>query len=121
MLAHPMPTTLEIPNTYGPFEVLEAIGHGGTATVYKACHQSTGQIAALKVFPSFLMLEPGAVERFRRELTVIRPLRHPNIVRALDLGDQNGVPYLVLEYVPCQNIDERLKQQGPLTPAEAVA
>ena len=116
-----MDSTMDIPKSVGPFEVLKAIGQGGSAQVYKARHKSTGQIVALKVGPSFLMLEPGAVERFRRELTVIRPLQHPNIVRALDLGEQDGVPYLVLEYVPGQNLDQHVKQQGPLTPAEAVA
>jgi len=116
-----MNTVMDIPKSFGPFEVLEAIGQGGSATVYKVRHASTEMIAALKVGPSNLMLEPGAVERFRREFTVIRPLDHPNVVRALAQGEQDGVPYIVLEYVPGENLDDRLKQKGALTVEEAVA
>lgn len=116
-----MDTSMDIPKSVGPFEVLETIGQGGSATVYKVRHQSTGMIAALKVGPSHLMPEPGAVERFRREFTVIRPLEHLNVVRALALGEQDGIPYIVLEYVPGQNLADRLKQTGPLTPAETAA
>jgi serine/threonine protein kinase len=116
-----MNTITDIPRSFGPFEVLEAIGQGGSATVYKVRHKSTEMIAALKVGPSYLMLQPGAVERFRREFTVIRPLEHPNVVRALAQGEQDGVPYIVLEYVPGENLDDRLKQRGPLTLEETVA
>jgi serine/threonine protein kinase len=112
---------MDLPKTFGTFEVLEHIGRGATATVYKVRGKYTGKIAALKVGPSMLMLEPSAVERFRRELTVIRPLEHPNIVRALGSGEQDGIPYLVLEYVPGQNLDQRLKERGPLSPPQALA
>jgi len=116
-----MNTLIDNPKTFGPFEGLEEIGRGGSATVYKVRHKTTGLIAALKVGPSYLMLEPGAIERFRREFTVIRPLEHPNIVRALAQGEQDGVPYIVLEYVPGENLEGRLKQKGTLTLAEAVS
>ncbi len=116
-----MNTIMEMPKSIGPFEVLKTLGQGGTAIVYQARHTPTGRIVALKVGPSIMILEPGAAQRFRRELTVIRPLAHPNIVRALAQGDDKGVPYLVLEYVPGQTLDNHLKQNGPLNPAETVA
>jgi serine/threonine protein kinase len=111
---------MDIPKAFGAYEVLEPIGQGATATVYKVRHKLWGSIAALKVGPSFLMLDPRAIERFRRELTVMRPLAHPNIVRALAQGEQDGLPYLVLEYVPGQNLGQRLQEKGSLTPAEAL-
>jgi serine/threonine protein kinase len=120
-MSDPMHFAEEMPKSIGPFDVLEEIGHGGSATVYKVRHTPTGKVAALKVFPRFLKLEPGAVERFKRELTVIRPLQHPNIVRAVGQGEQDDMPYLVLEYVPGQNLDARIKEKGALSVEETVA
>jgi serine/threonine protein kinase len=120
MTKHALTVPTDTPRTFGPYEVLEKIGQGATATVYKVRHVATGNVVALKVGPQFLTLEAGAVERFQREVMVIRPLRHANVVRALDHGEQDGIPYLVLEYVPAQNLEERLKQHGPLTPPEGV-
>jgi tRNA A-37 threonylcarbamoyl transferase component Bud32 len=106
------------PKTFGPFEVVGLIGRGGSATVYKVRHKPTGKLAALKVGPRYLQLEEGAVERFQQEFTAIQPLQHPNVVRPLAMGQQDGTAYLVLEFVPGQNLDERLKEKGALAPAE---
>src|SRR5262245_58716689 len=62
--------------TLGPFEMLKVIGRGASATVYKARHKPSGKLAAVKVLPRLLGLEPAALERFRREFTVIRQLQH---------------------------------------------
>ena len=112
---------LESPKTIGPFELLEVLGRGGTATVFKARHVPTGKIVAAKVGTGFLALEPAALERFKREFTAISQLRHPNLVRALALGKEKGVPYLVLEFVPGQNLQQRLKCNGPLVREEATS
>lgn len=105
----------------GPFEILQTIGRGASSTVYKARHIPTGKYAAIKVGPNFLELEPDALERFKREFTVIRELRHPNLVHPLALGEHNQVPYLVLEYVSGQNLEDFLKQHGSLPVEDAVA
>jgi serine/threonine protein kinase len=110
-----------LPKSFGAFEVLAMIGRGGTAAVYKVRHKVTGELAALKVGPPYLQLEAGALDRFQQEFTAISPLSHPNVVRALSQGEQDGASYLVLELVPGQNLDEHLKQKGALTPADAVA
>jgi serine/threonine protein kinase len=107
-----------VPPTFGPFEVVAPIGRGATAIVYKVRHKPTGMFAALKVGPDFGHLEEGAAERFEQEFTAIRPLEHPNVVRPLAMGKQDGAPYLVLEYVPGQNLNERLQEHGPLSPHE---
>lgn len=115
-----MDTVSRIPPTrFGPYEVTATLGRGGNATVYKVRHSTTGAIAALKVGPPLLALEPDAAERFMQEFKAIAPLRHPSIVRALDVDEQDGVPYLVLEYVPGQSLDDALKEKGPLPVAEA--
>jgi serine/threonine-protein kinase len=111
----------KLPKAIGDFEVLDRIGQGGSGIIYKVRHQVTGEIAALKVSSSHFQLEARAVERFQQEFTAICPLRHPHLVRALSQGEQEGASYLVLEFVPGQNLDECLKQKGVFTPAGALA
>jgi eukaryotic-like serine/threonine-protein kinase len=106
---------------YGLFEVIDTIGSGGHATVYKVRHKQSGAIAAIKVGPHFLWLEPGATERFWQEYKAIAPLSHPSIVRALGWGERDGTPYLVLEYVPGQNLGECLKEHGALPTHRTIA
>jgi len=98
--------------SFGPYEVLETIGRGATATVYKVRDRRTDEVVALKAGPKFMGLEPGALERFRREFTAIRDLRHPNLVSAIGLHEEDGVPCLIMEYVPGQNLENRIKEHG---------
>lgn len=109
------------PQCFGPFAVVETIGQGAHATIYKVRHKDTGALAAVKVGPHFLWLEPGAMERFRQEFKAIAPLSHPSVVRALGLGEKDGNPYLVLEYVPGQSLDELLRQKGALPVDQTIA
>jgi serine/threonine-protein kinase len=109
------------PQAFGPYEVMGLIGRGGNATVYKVRHRTTGAVAALKAGPPLLKLEPDAAERFQQEFKAIAPLRHPSVARALALSEQDGVPYLVLEYVPGQSLDDWVKEKGPLPITQAVA
>jgi eukaryotic-like serine/threonine-protein kinase len=109
------------PKIFGPFEVLGKIGRGGNADVYKVRHRASGKLAALKVISRFLKLAPEVVQRFLQEFTVIRPLRHPNIVRAVGWGEHDGYNYLAMEFVPGQNLEDRLKEKGPLSAKETVA
>jgi serine/threonine protein kinase len=108
------------PKAIGPFEVLEMVGQGGCATVYKACYKPTGKLVAVKVGHGLMELEPAVLERFKREFTVIRRLRHPNLVRALGLGKENGTPFIVMEYVPGQNLERLLRSKGPCSLEETI-
>ena len=105
----------QVPKCIGPFEMLGKIGQGGFATVYKAQHQPTGKLVAIKVIPRALEQVPGILERFQREFTVIRALRHPHIVRSIGFGKEGEIAFVILEYVAGQNLDERLKQLGCLS------
>jgi serine/threonine protein kinase len=108
------------PRYFGLYEVIETIGRGSSATVYKARQTQTGEIVALKAGPRFMTLEPGALERFQREFSAIRDLRHPNLVAAQAIHEHDGTPYIVMEYVPGQNLEQRLKTDGPIAMDKAI-
>jgi serine/threonine protein kinase len=103
------------------FELLEELGQGSTATVYKARQRASGEVVAVKLGAGLLTLDQAVLERFRREFTVIRHLRHPNLVAALEIGEENQIPYLVLEYVNGPSLEKRLQEEGPMPPADALA
>jgi serine/threonine protein kinase len=105
--------------TVGPYEILARLGHGGMGTVFKARHQTTNDIVAVKVASQHVAQHPTLRTRFRTEYVVASRLSHPNLVRALDHGEEDGAPYLVMEFVPGEGLDQRLKN-GPLTEAKAV-
>src|SRR6266545_6882149 len=83
----------------GPYEVMEQVGRGGMATVFKAYHHALERMVAIKVLPDFLAEDPEFRERFRREAVAIAKLRHPNILAVFDHGEIEGQPYIVTEFV----------------------
>ena len=109
----------------GRYEILGALGAGGFATVYRALQRSTGQRVAIKVLtaparPDDPTRESGAVARFRRELTLIGALNHPNIVQLIDSGlTPAGEIFAVLELIEGDPLDEVLAREGPLSLPEA--
>src|SRR6266536_506802 len=70
----------------GPYEVMEQVGRGGMATVFKAYHHALERMVAIKVLPDFMAEDPEFRERFRREAIAIARLRHPNILTVFDQG-----------------------------------
>ncbi len=104
----------------GPYELLEVVGRGGMSTVHRGRHVTTGQIVAVKVMARKRAADPVLLQRFEQEFAVVRSFMHPHIVRGLDFGVCSGIPYLVMEYVAGQNLGQRVRQHGPLPPAEAV-
>lgn len=106
---------------YGDYLVLERVGSGGTAVVYRAKHQPTGQIVALKVMQQKDGQQNAEeASRFDREVRAVAKLNHPNIVMAYDAVYGEKEHYLVLEYVEGVNLDHRVRRGGPLPVAEAV-
>ena len=83
----------------GPYEVMEQVGRGGMATVFKAYHHALERMVAIKVLPDVLAEDPEFKERFRREAIAIARLRHPNILTVFDHGEFDGQPYIVTEFV----------------------
>ncbi|HKB00883.1 MAG TPA: bifunctional serine/threonine-protein kinase/formylglycine-generating enzyme family protein [Gemmataceae bacterium] len=103
----------------GEYRLLEQIGEGGMGTTYKALHARLERVVALKVLRPPLARDPTAVARFHREMLAIGRLQHPNIVHATDAGEARGLLYLVMEYVPGENLSRRVRRLGALPVEEA--
>ncbi len=92
----------------GRFTILDRIGGGATGVVYKVRDQETRQVCALKVWRASTVRDPGAEERFQREVELGRQIDHPNVVHLLDAGREGDRLYLVMEYVGGQTLAESL-------------
>ncbi len=115
----PAPKTVE-GRVFGEYTVLDRLGAGGMGEVFKARHRRMNRIVAIKVLASAAMRSPDAVKRFQREVEAAARLSHPNIVTAYDAGEQDGVHYLVMEYVAGRDLSSLLRERGPLPPADVV-
>lgn len=100
---------------FGPYRLLDKIGDGGMAEVYRAYDTRTGKLVALKLLLPHLWRDGGSLERFRREARHAAGLRHPHIVPVYESGVVEGRPYLALAYVDGGSLADQLAwQQGPL-------
>jgi len=97
----------------GPYEILSPIGAGGMGEVYRAKDTRLDRTVAVKVLPSHLSSSPDSRERLDREAKTISQLSHPHICALYDVGHQDGVDYLVMEYLEGETLGERLLK-GPL-------
>ncbi|MEE8568319.1 MAG: serine/threonine-protein kinase, partial [Anaerolineales bacterium] len=104
----------------GCYTVLEQIGRGGMATVYKALNRNDGQTVAIKVLTPQLAMEENFRARFRREARVLRKFKHPNIVPVLDYGEANGLVYLVMPFMQVGTLRDRMLS-GELRVQEAAS
>ncbi len=104
----------------GPYEVLEEIGVGGMATVYRG-RGPKGASVAIKVLSTQMAANPVVCRRFEQEFRAARQLQHPNIVRGLDFGQSESGPFFVMEFVAGESMGQRLQREGALPQAEAVA
>jgi len=101
------------------YKLLDRIGVGRMAGVYKAVHR-IGPTVAIKVLPPSKTKDANAFARFQREGRLATRLKHPNIVRTYQIAEDNGLHYLVMEYLEGETLAEVLKQRGKLPPPEAV-
>jgi serine/threonine protein kinase len=97
----------------GPYEIHSPLGSGGMGEVYLARDTRLGREVAIKVLPSHLSSSPELKERFHREARAISSLNHPNICTLHDIGEQDGVDFLVMEYLEGETLQQRLRR-GPL-------
>jgi serine/threonine protein kinase len=103
----------------GQFRIVERIGAGGMATVFKAYQPTLDRYVAVKVLPAYHARDPIFVKRFTQEARSVAKLAHPNIVQIHDFGEQDNITYIVMEYVEGGTLKDRLKER-PLTVPEAV-
>lgn len=101
----------------GPYEVLEKLGEGGMGEVWKARDTRLGRVVALKVLSAAMLSESGR-RRLMQEARAASVLQHPNIVTLHDVGSENGVDFLVMEYVAGETIEQRLRRSAPIPAAE---
>ncbi|MBI2948530.1 MAG: protein kinase [Verrucomicrobia bacterium] len=102
----------------GPYEILSQIGVGGMGEVYRARDTRLERTVAIKILPSELSSNSNLKQRFEREAKTISNLSHPHICTLHDVGHEDGMDYLVMEYLEGQTLAERLSK-GPL-PIEEV-
>src|SRR5271163_2239245 len=103
----------------GPHEVLAPLGAGGMGEVYRARDTRLGRDVALKVLPVHLCSDPELRQRMEREAQTISSLNHPHICQLYDIGSQDGIDFIVMEYLDGQTLAERLKS-GPLPLKQAL-
>jgi serine/threonine protein kinase len=101
------------------YKVLERLGRGRMAGVYKALHR-LGQVVAVKVLPPSKAKDAQLLARFQREARLAMKLRHPNVVRTFQVGETGGLHYLVMECLEGETLDDVLQRRKKLPPAEAV-
>ena len=89
-----------IGQTLGQYRIVEPIGAGGMAMVYKAYQPGLDRYVAIKVLPAQHALTPGFKERFLHEAKAVAQLSHPNILPIYDVGLENDLSYFVMKYVP---------------------
>ncbi len=97
----------------GPYEVIAPLGAGGMGEVYRARDTRLERTVAIKVLPPHLSSSADVRQRFEREAKTISQLSHPHICALYDVGNQDGVEYLVMEYLEGETSAERLVK-GPL-------
>jgi serine/threonine protein kinase/Tol biopolymer transport system component len=97
----------------GPYRVMGLIGAGGMGEVYRAKDTRLNRTVAIKVLPPSLAEQPERRQRFDREARAIAGLSHPHICALYDVGSQDGVDFLVMEYLEGERLSQRLKN-GPL-------
>src|SRR5687767_11381395 len=105
----------------GKYEILDKIGAGGMATVYRARHLAFDEVRAIKVVAGRLADDEDFLRRFRNEAVVARRFQHPHAVRVDDLDTtEDGRPFIVMEYVEGINLREAVRREGPLQLRRAV-
>lgn len=103
--------------TLGQFQIIQELGRGGMAIVYKAYQPALQRYVALKVLPRQFAYDEGFVKRFRQEAIAAARLRHPNIVTIYDVGQVGDVQFIVMELLEGQSLARLIRQSGPMPPA----
>ncbi|MDH5233581.1 MAG: serine/threonine protein kinase [Gemmatimonadota bacterium] len=103
--------------TLSGYTLLDRVGEGGTATVYRARHETHGDVA-LKVLREKLRQDRTAVARFVREASFGTRVTHPNVIRTIQTGEENGLPFLCIEWAEGELLESYAKRNAPFPPDE---
>jgi serine/threonine-protein kinase len=105
----------------GRYRLDAVVGAGGMSTVYRAFDTVLERQVAIKLMHRDIAAHPDQLERFRREARAVAQLNHPHIVGVIDAGEDDGMPYIVFEFVAGETLKERIRRYGRLPISEAVA
>jgi serine/threonine protein kinase len=94
----------------GRYRIEEILGRGGMSAVYKATDPNLNRVVAVKLIHPHLSDNPEFVVRFKEEATAVAQLRHPNIVQVFDFDNDGDTFYMILEFVPGETLQDRLKR-----------
>jgi eukaryotic-like serine/threonine-protein kinase len=97
----------------GPYEIQSPLGAGGMGEVYSARDTRLDRVVAIKILPAHLSQSAEAKSRFDREARAVSSMSHPNICHLYDVGEQDGISYLVMEFLEGGTLEDRLRK-GPL-------
>jgi serine/threonine protein kinase len=109
-----------IGKAFGPYAVVERIGEGGMAVVYKGYQESLNRYVAIKVLRGELASDQQFITRFRREALAAAKLNHPNVLHVYDAGVAHGVYYIVMDYAQGGTLKD-LILRGPMDPEQAAS
>jgi serine/threonine protein kinase len=113
------PAEMPVPFALGQYQVVAKIGEGGMGAVYRALHPRLKKTVAIKVLPPHLTADARAVARFQREMEAIGRLDHPNIIRATDAGEADGIHFLVMEFIDGMDLSHLVQFRVSLPVPEA--
>lgn len=108
------------PKQLGPYLLVERIGVGGMGWVYRATREDDPVPVAIKVMSEHTRSNPVLLRRFEQEFRAASRLNHPNMVRAIDYGEAEGIPYLVMELVEGKTLSDLVEEKGKLPEADAI-
>ncbi len=108
---------IDMGHSVGPYDIIEQVGSGGMATVYKAWQRNMHRVVAIKMLPRLFSMDAVFVARFDREARTIASLEHARILPVYDYGSEDGVFYIVMRYLDSGTLAERI-EKGPMPLAE---
>ncbi len=109
------------PSTLGRYRIEREVGRGGFAVVYQAYDHSLGRKVAIKVPHPWLLSDPKSVERFHREARLAANLTHPHIVTIYEIGDEQGTPFIAMEWLEGVSFQDWLRKAQPIPQASLQA
>src|SRR5207302_1656090 len=107
--------TLSSGTKLGPYEIQSPLGAGGMGEVYRARDKRLDREVAIKVLPAGLSSDIALKQRLEREAKAVSKLSHPHICTLYDIGHQDGVDFLVMEYLEGETLEQRLSRGVPRT------
>jgi len=113
------PDSEGVPAQLGHYEIIEKVGQGGMAVVYKGRQPSLNRLVAIKILPPQFVATAELLARFDREASIVAQMNHSNIVQVIDRGKEGDIVYIVMEYVEGEGLDSLIRR-GPLNTPDVV-